>query len=84
MFSVAPSVGFGQIVFEYNFYPIYFFLLLTNFIYIRDDASIDIVDDEGCFEFSHKTGFKPPLNIHISIDTEAESLHTLAAVLEIC
>ena len=69
-------------MFEYSLYPIYFLLMLTNFIYIRvslllwslNDASVDIVDDEGSFEFSHKTGFKPPLCVHISIDTEAESL----------
>ena len=47
-------------MFEYNLYPIYILLLLTNFIYITSflllssskDASVDIADDKGSFEFS--------------------------------
>ena len=86
--NIFRSIGFGQVMFEYSLYPIYVLLMLTNFIYKRvslllsslNDASVDIVDDE----FSRKTGFKPPLCVHISIDTEAESLQTLTAVLEIC
>ena len=62
---------------EYNLYPIYILLLLRNFIYINsyyyyyhcyllllsssNDASVDIVDNEGSFEFSHKAEFASTL-----------------------
>ena len=29
------TFGLGQVMFEYDLYPIYFPLLLTNFIYIK-------------------------------------------------
>ena len=35
MFSIAYCVGFGQVMFEYNLYPIYFLLLLTKMIYVK-------------------------------------------------
>ena len=50
-------------MFEYNLYPIYFLLLLTNFIYIKSffiNVSFDIVDDEGSFEFSTKAELTLP------------------------
>ena len=46
--------------------------------------SCSIVDDEDFFEFSHKAKFKSPLCVHITIDTEAESLHTTDTGLKIC
>ena len=56
-------------MFEYNLYPIYILLSQTNFIYIKsfsllsssNDASVDIVDEEGSFEFSPKAEFTSPL-----------------------
>ena len=52
-------------MFEYNLYLVYILLLLTNFIYIKRflllsssiDASVDIVDNEDSFEFSHQAEF---------------------------
>ena len=85
MFSVASSVVFGLVMFEHNCYPIYFLLLLTNFIYIKsssrlsslNDASVNIVHNEGSFEFSPKAEFTSRLYIHTTLvkDTEAESPH---------
>ena len=54
--------GIGEVVLEYNLYPIYILFLLTNLILIRsfsllsssNDASVDIVDEENSFEFSPK------------------------------
>ena len=31
IFHVASSIGFGQVMFEYNLYLVFFLLLLTNF-----------------------------------------------------
>ena len=57
----------GQIIFEYVLYPICFLLLPTSFICIKsfiaalrvllNDASVDIVDDEGSFQFSPEAEF---------------------------
>ena len=75
-------------MFEYNLYLICFLLLQTNFIYIKslrvssilsllNDASVDIVDNEGSLEFSPKAGFTSLLYVHIALatDTEVESPH---------
>ena len=55
-------------------------LLLSSLNYV----SVDTVDDEGSVEFSPNTDLRSPLCVHITIDTEAESLHTTATVFEIC
>ena len=57
---------------------------MTLLLSSLNDAYVDIVDDEGLFEFSNKAAFKSPLCVHITIDTEAESLHTTATVSEKC
>ena len=56
-------------MFEYNLHPIYILLSQTNFIYIKsfsllsssNHASVDIVDEEGSFEFSPKAEFTSAL-----------------------
>ena len=62
---------------EYILYLIYIILLLTNFIYIKsyyhychyllllsssNDASADIADDEGSFQFCHQAEFASTLH----------------------
>ena len=48
-------------MFEYNSYSIYILLLLTKFLFSLlsslYNGSIDIVDDEGPFEFSRNVKF---------------------------
>ena len=69
-------------MFEYILYLIYF-LLPSSFIYINiissllsllNAISVDIVDDEGSFQFSPEAEFTSPLCVHITraTDTEAE------------
>ena len=70
-------------MFEYILYPIYFLLLQISFIYIISFfititikwCSVDIVDEEGYFEFPPEAEFTSLLYIHITTatDTEAES-----------
>ena len=51
-------------MFEYNLYLIYILSLLTNFIYVNHYIiidTVDIVDDEGYFEFSPKAEFRSVL-----------------------
>ena len=58
-------------MFEYNLYSIYIVLLPTNFILFvlrvssfcnhPNDASVDIIDDEGYFKFSFKAEFTSTL-----------------------
>ena len=67
--------------FEYILYPIYFLLLPTSFIYIIiffititiKWCFVDIVDDEGYFEFLPEVEFTSLLYIHITFTTDAES-----------
>ena len=62
---------FGQVMCEYDLYPIYFLLLLTNFIYMKS-FFITIIKwcfcwycwYEGSFEFSPKVEFPLPLYVH--------------------
>ena len=71
IFSVAPSVRFWQVMFEYNLYHIYFLLLLANFIYISIFFVTVIIewcvcwycDNEGSFEISLKAEFTSPLYV---------------------
>ena len=83
-------------MFEYILYLIYF-LLPSSFIYINiissllsllNAISVDIVDDEGSFQFSPEAEFTSPLYVHITCatDTEAEItvLCTTATVLKTC
>ena len=52
-------------MFEYNLYPICILLLLTNLLNIKsffititsNDASLDIFDDKGYFEFPPEAEF---------------------------
>ena len=61
MFSVSLFIRFRQLMFEYNSYSIYILLLLTKFLFSLlsslYNGSIDIVDDEGPFEFSRNVKF---------------------------
>ena len=65
MFSIVLSVGLGQVMCEYDFYPVYFLQLVTIIIYIKSfcynhhkkDVFVDIVDHEGFFEFFPKAEF---------------------------
>ena len=67
--SLLDLGSHGQLMFEYNLYPIYILLSQTNFIYIKsfsllsssNNASVDIVDEKGSFEFSPKAEFTSTL-----------------------
>ena len=50
------------------------------------DASVDILDHEGSFEFSPKAQFTSPFYVHITLATRITALHTTlnATVLETC
>ena len=58
-----------QVIFEYILYPIYFFycqqisftLRVSSLLSLLNDTSVDIVDDEGSFQFSSKIEFTSPL-----------------------
>ena len=81
----------GQVIFEYILYPIYFLLLPISFIYLKSFfititikwCFVDIVDDEGYFQFPPEDEFTSRLYINITFatDTEAES-SCFAAVLK--
>ena len=81
IFSIASSVGLEQVICEYDLYPIYFLLLVTNFNFVKSFfvtiiikwASVDIIDDEGSFEFSTKAEFTSPLYIHITLATDTKA-----------
>ena len=38
-----------------------------------NDASVDIVDDEGLFQFSSEAEFTSPLYVHITLATDSEA-----------
>ena len=38
-----------------------------------NDASVDIVDDEGSFQFSPEAEFASPLHIHATLPTDTEA-----------
>ena len=82
-------------MFEYILYPIYFLILLIRFFFTLrvssllsplNDASVDIVYDEGSFQFSPEAEFTSPLYIcvNLSTDTEAESSCFLRLQLPNC
>ena len=63
MFSVTPSVGTG-IIWIYFISDIFYYrqqalftLKVSSFLWPLNDVSVDIVDDEGSFQFSHETEF---------------------------
>ena len=76
-------------MFEYDLYPIYVLLLLTKFIHLRvflllsslNDVSVDIVNNEGSFEFSRKAEFASPVHAHITLATDAEPVSSRLAQL---
>ena len=55
-------------MFEYDLYPIFTFIVLLSL----NDASVDIADDEGSFEFSPKVEVTSPLHVHITFATDTE------------
>ena len=73
----------GQLIFEYILHPNNFLKLSTSFLYIRvssllpplNDASSDIIDDEGSFQFSTKAEFTSPLYVHITFAAELKHNH---------
>ena len=64
-------------------------LLLTKFIHLRvflllsslNDVSVDIVNNEGSFEFSRKAEFISPVHAHITVATDAEPVSSRLAQL---
>ena len=75
IFSTGPSVGADDILYRINF-----LLLPTSFIYIRvssllsplNSASMDIVHDEGSFQFSTEAKFISLSYVHITVATNTE------------
>ena len=65
----------GQVMFEYNLYPIFsvivgktsYTLRATLLLSSSIDVSADTVDDEGSFEFSPKAEFTSPLYLRITL-----------------
>ena len=59
---------------------LYFTLRVSWLLTSLNDASVDIVDDEGSFEVFPKAKFTSPMNVYITLatDTEEESLLTNA------
>ena len=74
--------------FEYILYPIYFLLLPTSFIYIIiffititiKWCFVDIVDDEGYFEFLPEVEFTSPLQL----TQNRRALHNCYSVKVLC
>ena len=71
---------------EYYLYPIFFFSVITDkrlftlitFLLISssNDASADIVEDEGgSFEFPPKAEFTSPLYVHITLQQTLKQQH---------
>ena len=65
------------------------FTLIVSFLLSPlNDASADIFDDEGSFQFSPEAAFTSTLYVHITLttDTEAESclLRTTTTMLKTC
>ena len=56
--------------------PVSFTLRVSLLLSLFNDTSVNIVDDEGSFQFSPETEFTSYLYVHITLatDTEAESL----------
>ena len=52
-----------------------FSLRVSSLLFSLNDVSVDLVDDEGSFQFSPEAEFKRPLYVHITLatDTEAEA-----------
>ena len=52
-----------------------FTLTISSLLSPLNDASVDIVDDQGSFQFSPEVEFTSPSYVHIIVatDTEAES-----------
>lgn len=78
IFSVAYFVGFAQVMFECNLRPIFFSIIINKNLFLlraflltssSNDASANIVDVEGSFEFSPKTKFASTLYVHIILAT---------------
>ena len=58
------TVELEQVMFEYNLHTIFFPIIacktFTLLLSSSNDASADIIDDEGSFEFSPKDQFTSP------------------------
>ena len=75
----------GHVIFEYILHPIFFYycqqvlftLRVSSLLSPLNDASGDIVADEGSFQFSPEAEFTSPLYVHITLaaNTETESPH---------
>ena len=73
----------GQVIFEYILYHINFLSLpsqqvlftlrVSSLLSPLNDASADIVDDEGSFQFSPEAEFRSPSYVHITFATETEA-----------
>ena len=73
----------GHVIFEYILHPIFFYycqqvlftLRVSSLLSPLNDASGDIVVDEGSFQFSPEAEFTSPLYVHITLaaNTETES-----------
>ena len=68
------------------FQQILFTLRVSSLLFLLNDASVDIVDDEGSFQFSLKTEFTPSSYVHITlaagIEVEAPCFTQTATVLK--
>ena len=49
-----------------------FTLRVSSLLFSLNDASFDVVDDEGSFEFSPEAEFTPLLYVHIPLATDTE------------
>ena len=77
-------------MFEHNLHPILFSVitdkilvtLRASFILLSsNDASADISDDEGSFDFSLKTEFTSHLYVHVTLVTDTEAATSCFAQL---
>ena len=83
---MPPSVWLGQVMCQYDLYPINFLLLVTNTLLLSssNDASVDIADDKGSFDFSLKAEFTSTLHVHITLARETEAASSRLAQLLQC
>ena len=65
----CSTLCWGHVIFEYILYAVYFLTLLSPL----NDASVDIVDDKGSFQFSLEGEFTSPLSVHVTLATSTES-----------
>ena len=90
MFGQVMFGTWADLMFEYNLYPIFFYIIASKTLYTlrvslllssSNNVSADTVDDEGSFELPSKAEFTSQLYVQITLATDTDATASYFAQL---